>query len=42
MRGRLRSQEARGCLKGWAGVIAVTRSRKALGVISGHGQLKEN
>lgn len=42
-RARLRSQEA-SCwgLRGWAGVTAVTRNRKALTVISGHGRLKEN
>lgn len=40
---RLRSKEA-SCwsLREWAGLIAVTRSRKALRVISGHGRLKQN
>lgn len=42
-RARLRSQEV-SCwgLRKWAGIIAMTRSRKGLRVISGHGRLKEN
>lgn len=41
-RARLRSQEASGWgLRGWAGLTVVTRSRKALAVILGHGHWKK-